>query len=391
MNIQRAYKFPNDSILLLGPRGIGKSTFVKEIIKPDLIIDLLQAKNQRELSINPSKLESLVGHLKKGQIVFIDEIQKIPELLDEVHRLIEEKKIIFVLTGSSARKLKRAGVNLLAGRALSKKMFPFTLYELNRLKKIDHILEFGTLAKSILEKNSELAEDFLSSYVQTYLKEEVFQESLARNLNQFSHFIELAGQYHGMILNFENISREVGVSGDTVKAWFNILEETLVGYLIPGYPLNLTLNETKHSRFYFFDSGVARAAEGFQDISDRPERKGFYFESLILNELKTYAEINRKKWKFYYYNSPSLGDIDFIIETKSKSINAPSEFITVEVKLSKKWDSRFEKLSHLVKDKYKNRVKKSICIYLGDQRLTKKSLEIYPLDIFIKELWSNEI
>lgn len=389
MKFKRIYSFPKTSILLFGPRGTGKSTYVKEVLKPDLTIDLLQSKFQRALSINPSHLEELTGHLKESQVVFIDEIQKIPELLDEVHRLIEEKKLTFILTGSSARKLRKAGVNLLAGRALSKKMFPLTLFEIGGTKKIDQILQNGSLPKSVLEKNDELADEYLASYVQTYLKEEVFQEGLTRNLAQFSHFIELAGQYHGMILNFENIAREVGTSGDTIKSWFQILEDTLIGIQLPAYRLNIAKKETKHSRFFFFDPGVARAAEGLSNLAESPERKGFYFEGVILNELRAYAEVHKKKWSIYYYNVPSSGDMDFIIETKKKSISQPAEFITLEVKLAKKWDSKFEKMSNSIKESCPKNLKRMLAIYLGDKRLTKNGIEIFPLDQFISELWNK--
>lgn len=389
MKFKRVYSFPKNSIFLFGPRGIGKSTLVRDSLKPDLTIDLLQAKFHRALSINPSHLEELTGHLKESQTVFIDEIQKIPELLDEVHKLIEEKKLIFYLTGSSARKLKKSGVNLLAGRAFSKKMFPLTLFEIGTARKLDHILQYGSLPKSVQEKDDELAEEYLASYVQTYLREEVFQEALTRNIAQFSHFIEVAGQYHGLILNFENIAREVGTSGDTIKAWFQILEDTLVGALVPAYRLNMAKNETKHSRFFFFDSGVARVAEGLKDFSEVPERKGFYFEGLILNELRIYAEVHKKKWNIYFYNIPSSGDIDFIIETKRKGLSQPAEFITLEVKLAKKWDSKFEKTSLAVKEKRPKNVKRMLAVYLGEKRLTKNQMEIFPLEQFVKELWRH--
>jgi predicted AAA+ superfamily ATPase len=302
---------------------------------------------------------------------------------------IEEKKLIFLLTGSSARKIRKSGVNLLAGRALSKKMFPLTLFEVGDEKKLDELIEFGTLPKSVTEKDSELCNEYLASYVQTYLKEEVFQEGLTRNLAQFSHFIELAGQYHGQILNFENIGREIGTSGDTIKAWFQILEDTLVGTLLPAYRLNIAKNETRHSRFYFFDPGVARASEGLIDIKESPERKGFYFEGLLLNELRAYAEVNQKKWNFYYYNTPSTGDVDFIIELRRKGISKPAEFITLEVKLSKKWDPKFEKMSLLLKEKHPKSVKRMLAIYLGDKRLTRNGIEIFPLSQFVKELWTK--
>lgn len=389
MIYQRVYQTPKESIFLLGPRGTGKSTFLKQEIRPSLILDLLKQDLFRELSLYPERLESRVSHLKKGESVLIDEIQKIPALLDEVHRLIEELGLVFYLTGSSARKLKREGVNLLAGRALSRKMYPLTLHEIGNTKKISELIEHGTLPKVVTEKNANLANEFLFSYVETYLKEEIFQEGLSRNLNNFSKFIEIAGQYQGQILNYENIAREVGKSGDTIKSWFQILEDTLVGYRIEPYPLKISPKESRHPRFYFFDCGVARAAEGISSLNEFPERKGFYFESLILNELKAYLEVSRKKYKIYYYSISSAGDLDFVIELKKKTINSPSRLLGIEVKLTKSWNSSFEKMSKKIYDSAPKKFDRMIGIYLGDSRITHPHIEVYPLNEFVKNLWAE--
>lgn len=388
---KRVYEKPKSSILLLGPRGIGKSTFIKDAAKPDLIIDLLKQETFRKLSLNPSLIEEMVAHLKSEQTVLIDEIQKIPALLDEVHRLIEDRHIIFLLTGSSARKLKKSGANLLAGRALSKKMYPLCLKEIDQDRSIQNLIFSGCLPKVVTLSDKDSINDFLFTYVETYLKEEVFQEGLVRNLNEFSKFVELAGQYHGQILNFENIARELGKSGDTIKSWFQILQDTLVGQLIEPYPLKIEVKETKHSKFYYFDCGVARAALGIQDLEDIPDQRGFYLETIILNELRTYFEVHRKKHKIFYYSISSGGDIDFIVETKKKTISSPAQFVGIEIKFTKKWNTDFEKTLHKVKLKCENKMVKSIGIYLGDQRLTKKNIEILPIYQFIDLLWKGEI
>ena len=299
MKFKRIYEKPKSSILLLGPRGTGKSTFIKTEAEPDLIIDLLKQETYRKLSLHPSLLEEMLSHLKPQQSVLIDEIQKIPALLDEVHRLIEDKNIIFYLTGSSARKLKKEGTNLLAGRALSKKIFCLSLKEIGSACSIQNLLFSGSLPKAVTEKNPDQINDFLFTYVETYLKEEVFQEGLTRNLNEFSKFIEVAGQYHGQIVNLANLSREIGKSGDTIKSWFQILQDTLIGQLIEPYPLKIADKETKHPRFYYFDCGVARAAQGVSNIEEIPEQRGFYLETIILNEIKTYLEVHRKKYKIF--------------------------------------------------------------------------------------------
>ncbi len=391
MKFKRIYEKPRTSILLLGPRGTGKSTFIKGEVKPDLVIDLLNQATFRKLSLNPSLLEEMIAYLKSKDVVLIDEIQKIPELLNEVHRLIEDREIIFLLTGSSARKLKRSGTNLLAGRALSKKMFPLTLKEIGSEKTILELIFSGTLPKAVTATDVMLINDFLFTYVETYLKEEIFQEGLVRNLNEFSKFIELAGQYHGQILNFENLSRDIGKSGDTVKSWFQILQDTLIGQLIEPYPLKIAARESKHPRFYYFDCGVARAAQGVQKIEDIPEQRGFYLETLILNELKTYFEVHRKKYKIFYYSISAVGDLDFIIETKKKTISAPAQFVGIEIKFSKVWKPEFEKILIKIKTQYPQQMIKSIGIYLGQQRLTRNSIDIYPIQLFVDLLWKDKI
>jgi predicted AAA+ superfamily ATPase len=391
VQIPRIYPKRRTSIMLLGPRGTGKSTFVREALKPDLTIDLLHNKTYRQLHLEPSRIEELVGHLARGQVVFVDEVQKIPELLDEVHRLIEDKGLLFVLTGSSARKLRTSGVNLLAGRAISKKMYPLTLREIGKRRPLETVLRNGGLPRAVTDNDNESVDEYLATYVETYLKEEVFQEGLTRNLANFSRFVECAGQYHGMTLNYESVARDLGVSGDTVRSWFQILIDTLVGSVLPAYPLNMERNETKHSRFYLFDAGVARAAEGLIDFFETPERRGYYFEGLILNELKAYCEVHRKNWRLFYYSAPGVGDIDFVVETRRKTMSAPARLITIEVKLAKEWKGAYEKLSLRIREKCPKQTSRSIGIYTGTRRLTRTGLEVFPLAQFLDELWDGKL
>ncbi|MFN7904682.1 MAG: ATP-binding protein [Pseudobdellovibrionaceae bacterium] len=386
---KRMYSILGNSCLILGPRGVGKSTFVLEQVQPALIIDLLKAKTFRELQMNPSLLEDQTAHLKKNETVFIDEIQKIPSLLDEVHRLIETKKIHFIMTGSSARKLRQSGTNLLAGRALGLKMFPLTLKELNGTQDILDVLKFGTLPTTINQRD--IADEYLASYVDLYLKEEVFQESLTRNLEAFSHFIEIAGQYHGQLINFENIGREIAISGDTIKSWFQILIDTLVGRKVEAYPTLIFPKQMRHSKFYFFDSGIAWAATG-QSFKEIPtEYKGFQFESLILNEVLTYLEVSRKKYRIFHFSVSQKGDVDFLIQRKKKSFNSAEELISLEVKASRLWKNGSEKLSMELKSALPKTIARSLAVYLGQQRLTKGSLEIFPIQEFVESLWSGEL
>jgi predicted AAA+ superfamily ATPase len=383
----RVYNFPSQSVLLLGPRGVGKSTFIRNQTVPNLEIDLLKSTHYRDLSLNPSSLEDRVSHLKPKDIVFIDEIQRIPELLNEVHRLIESKGLYFYLTGSSARKLRKSGVNLLAGRAIGRRMFPLTLHELQNWK-LDKLLKYGTLP-SVFHKDTDPIE-YLTSYVDMYLREEITQEAVTRNLGLFQQFLAIVGQYHGQVLNYENLAREVGKSGDTIKVWFEVLKDTLIGHEIKAFTPNLLKRETKHSKFYLFDPGVANAL--VNDLEDIPsERKGFLFESLILNELHVYLEVKRLKYQIFHFSHPNEGDIDFIIEVKKKTMSSPSQFISLDIKLSKKWNSSFGSTTHVLQEKAGSRLLKSFAIYTGETRLTTKTLQILPLKMFISELWAGRI
>ena len=385
MKIQRIYSKIKDTCFLLGPRGVGKSTFLESTLNPDLTINLLEVKVFRELKKNPELLEGKVSHLKKNSLITIDEIQKIPELLNEVHRLIEKKKLRFVLTGSSAKKLRSEGENLLGGRALQFKMFPFSLLELNGKISIQNLIQYGSLPVALGHSGGIV--EALESYIETYLKTEIQAEALARNLDEFSQFLEIMGQMNGRILNFESISSAVGKSGDTIKKWISILTDTLLGSEVPSFRPSFKVREVSHSKYYFFDQGVARAAAGLIHEPLDAIQKGFCLETLVLNELKIFQEVKRKKNKISFYQVQNFGEIDFIIETRKKTIDRPGTYVALEVKASQKWKSEYEKTTRQFAINFKNKNDcKMIGIYLGSERLTFGNYQVYPLEMFVQEL-----
>lgn len=389
MKIGRIYPLPKKSFFLFGPRGVGKSTWIKAHYNHALEIDLLQHKNFIELQNNPDTLEQRVAHLKRGAWVFIDEIQKLPSLLDEVHRLIEKRGLHFILTGSSARKIKCQGVNLLAGRALTHKMYPFSLRELGTQSSIKTRCILGLLP--IVLNNPENAEQTLYSYVETYLREEIKEEAAVRRLDQFSRFLQIAGRLSGQVINFQNIARETGRSGPAVSKWYDILEETLLAHRIEPYRPGFKVRETGHPKYYLFDPGVARVCAQIGADEFGSTEMGFSLETLILNELLVYREISGRMKPIYYYSTPGAGEIDFLIETKAKTINHPAEFITLEIKLSTKWKSEFEAPSRALFNFAKTKHKRMIGVYLGTDRLTRHGFEVYSLADFINELFEGKI
>lgn len=388
MNISRLYPLPNKSFFLFGPRGTGKSTWVRENFHPSIEVNLLIQQTFLKLQNNPSLLGEQLASLKKKSWVFIDEVQKLPSLLDEVHHLIERNDLRFILTGSSARKLKRGGANLLAGRALTHKMFPFSLREL-KTKNIKYHCTYGTLPLAL--KDPESVEQTLYSYVETYLREEIKEEALVRKLDQFNRFLQIAARLNGQVLNYGNIARETGRSSVIISQWYDILEETLLGSRLMPYRPGFKVRESGHPKFYWFDPGVARVSAQIDANDFGSTEMGSALETLVLNELRIYQECSQRQRPIHYYETPGAGEIDFVIQLRPKTIDRPAEFMSVEVKASQKWKSDFEAPSRALKVFAKEKYKKMIGVYLGPDRLKRDGFEVYPLVDFINGLHTGEI
>jgi uncharacterized protein len=336
--LERDLIIPKDHFFLFGPRGTGKTTWLKEIFKPDVYIDLLYSENFLEFSNDPSLLRArLTAKLSKKNKVVIDEIQRIPILLNEVHALIEQYpyKFQFALTGSSARKLRRSEANLLAGRALTRHMFPFTKNELKNRFHLEDILRFGSLPKLTSLVKDEDKIDFLYSYAQTYIKEEIQQEALIRNLPNYVRFLKHLSLYNGQVLNLSNISREASISRAPLENYMSILIDTLMGSTLEPIHLKAKVKEVSTPKFYFFDCGIIEALSGNlgEPISDRV---GLLFETIVFNELKAYSEYSRKRFEIHFWSTPSGNEVDFICTKGKKRIG-------IEVKYSKKWKPEFSK------------------------------------------------
>lgn len=390
LHLQRIVPTPTKSFLLLGPRGTGKSTWLADAFPRALTIDLLDSTRFLALSRDPASLGRLVAPLRRGDWVVIDEIQRVPALLDEVHRLYEQKRgIHFALSGSSARKLRRAGANLLAGRALQLHMFPFLWPEYRAAWRLEQACEWGTLP--LVVSDPEHRAQTLATYVETYLKEEITAEALVRRLDPFVRVLMAAGLYNGQILNLENLSRESEVKRTTVERYFQILEDTLLASRVPAVSLGIRTKETTHPKFFLFDAGVARAAAGLADEPVDSVWKGFAFESLVFHEMRGYATLAGKNRPIFHYSVSGGFDIDFLVQTRSKTLSSPRQFVAIEVKLGRQFKPNWTKGLNVLLRECKKSVPRGIIVYQGKDRLASNGIDIMPAADFFDALHAGTL
>ncbi len=297
------------SFFLFGPRGTGKTTWLKSQFPKAIYLDLLDSRLYRSLQADPGRLEEYIPSKNKEWII-LDEVQKVPTLLNEVHRLIESKGFHFILTGSSARKLRRQGVNLLAGRAYTHYLYPFTSAELGKHFSLDHALRWGLLPGTL---NTSMPQDFLDAYLQTYLKEEVEQEALVRDLGTFARFLEVASLCQGTTLNVSNIAREVGAKRPAIENYFSILEDLRIAYALPAFNKRAARRLVHHSKFYFFDAGIYRALRPKGPLDTHEELDGMTLETLVLQELKALNDYLNLRYQLFYWKSATQLEVDFVL------------------------------------------------------------------------------
>ncbi len=312
-----------NSFFLLGPRGCGKTTLIKEFFsnKEHLWVDFLNLNDELRYKNNPELLVSEYLALdKKPTWIVIDEVQKVPQILDVVHRLIEEEKVKFALTGSSARKLKRSHANLLAGRAFRFSLSSFSYLELDNKFVLEDALNNGTLPKIFSEELKDEADKkrYLKSYVNTYLREEIIVEQLVRNIEPFHRFLEVAAQVNGEIINYSKIAREAKITDKSVARYFEILSDTLMGYLLPAYHKSVRKQQVESPKFFFFDTGVVRAIRNDLKYPVNPSTYDFgkLFESFIIMEIVKQNEYTESDFKLSYLKTKDGKEIDLIVEDK---------------------------------------------------------------------------
>ncbi|MFH1684075.1 MAG: AAA family ATPase, partial [Candidatus Margulisiibacteriota bacterium] len=306
----RLLKPPKDqSFFLFGPRGTGKTTWVKAHFPQAIYLDLLESELFNDLLANPQRLENLIPKDYNDWII-IDEVQKVPELLNMVHHLIESRKHKFVLTGSSARKLRQKGVNLLAGRALNYHFFPLTNLELGQNFNLKHALKFGLLPMAWQESDPK---KYLESYVKTYLQEEVQQEGLTRNLGAFSRFLETASFSQASLLNISSIAQECAIERKVVENYFTILEDLLIASRLPAFTRKAKRRVTLHPKFFYFDVGVFRVLRPMGPLDSPAEAEGAALETLFFQELRAINEYNYLGYNLYYWRTSNGLEVDFVL------------------------------------------------------------------------------
>jgi predicted AAA+ superfamily ATPase len=312
------------SFFLFGARGTGKTRLIQSLLKNHesvLWIDLLREGEVLQFLRSASELRSrLDGLTKPPSFVVIDEVQRVPSLLNEVHSLIEERHQKFALTGSSARKLRRGAANLLAGRALLNHLFPLTFRELGEDFSLEQVLRWGSLPAVINEQNPEVRNALLRTYVDVYLREEIREEQLVRNLDPFARFLEAAAQSNGHILNFSQIAREAGTDSKGVARYFQILEDTLLGFFLEPYQSSIRKRQRQHAKFYLFDTGVKRALEGGlrNELSAQSYEWGRAFEHLVILEAHRLNAYLQSDFKFSYLKTQGQLEIDLIAERRGE-------------------------------------------------------------------------
>jgi len=366
----------NDSTFVWGARQVGKTTLLKETYPSVVYYDLLQAKDFERLQRNPSLLGEDLASLADGETVIIDEIQKIPQLLDEVHSLIFRKNIRFILSGSSPRKLKRSGANLLGGRALKAILYPLVSAEIPDFD-IHKAVRYGMLPRHYLVSDPWKR---LSAYIGVYLNEEIREEALSRRLRAFSRFMEIAAFSNGEILVYKNIAQDCGIDYRTVQDYFEILVDTLVGYMIPSFTLTKKRRSIQSPKFYYFDVGIANYLRNRRNIQMGSTDFGHAFEHFIIQELIAYLGYNEKEEQLSYWHTSSGYEVDAIIGDGR---------VAIEIKSTEEIQSRHLKGLKAFQEEFPDC--RLIAVSFDSRPRISNGVEIYPVNDFLTKLWAHEI
>jgi predicted AAA+ superfamily ATPase len=380
----RLLKLPPRSFFLFGMRGVGKSTWARQVLPDATRVDLLDEGLYQSYLRNPGLFGRELARVQAGRWVVLDEVQRLPNLLNDVHRFMEDRRLRFALLGSSARKLKHAGVNLLAGRALSRVMLPLLPSELGADFDLERVLAAGSVAVIM---QSEAPDESLRAYVQMYLKQEIQAEALVRNLPGFARFLPIAALFHGQVLNTASLARDAGVARTTVAGYLDILADTQLAWLLPAFEARLRVKERQHPKLYWVDPGVARAARGDFHPPSAVER-GPLLEGWVGTLLRAYGDPttglgHRYDSLAYWAPSSNSVEVDFIVR-RGRQLAA------IEVKAKSALSSRdFAGLKAIGE---LDRVGRRVLVFMGERPFrTEEGIDALPVAHFVDELEAGKI
>lgn len=367
------------SLLLLGPRQTGKSFLLKSL-KPDISINLAKESEYQQHLKQPDLIEKIVLPLTegKGGLVFVDEIQRIPEMMNTVQSLIDDhKNIIFLLSGSSPRKLRKKEINLLPGRIFSHQLFPLSFWELKSDFDLTKCLTRGSLPEIYF---ASYGPELLGEYIDGYLREEIIAVALVKNVASFSRFIDLAAAGSWQELNYSQWASDSEIPKETIRRFMDILSETLLIHRVPGFTqIRSTRKAIQKEKFLFFDIGVRNGILGIQNNKFTPDELGFLFEQWIVLQIITLNSYRKKKWNLYYYRDDKKTEVDLLIETDSK-------IIAIEIKWSDKYKSSWKAPLLTFAEQKPSKPVELIILYRGQRRLKDESVEVLPFQQFLKTL-----
>lgn len=365
------------SLFLFGPRSTGKTSLLRDqFSESTLVIDLLRASSFLPLSQNPSELESMI-RASGAKIVIIDEVQKLPQLLDEVHHLIETTELRFILTGSSSRRLKRQNANMLGGRASKCSLFPFTWKELEKADKFDlnRYLRFGSLPRVYF---SDAPGEELYDYVDVYLKDEIQLEAAVRNLPAFSRFLRVAALSSGNVLNYSNVANDVGLSANTIREYFSLLDDTLIGFQLPPWGNAKKRKSIAKAKHYLFDCGVIHALSGTKNVDRNSDLYGTCFEHFIINEVRAYNAYQSKRWELSFWRTDHGQEVDLII----------NDSVAIEIKSTKKPATKMQRSLELIAEEADWQARILVC-QDPIAKTFENGVQQLPWTEFLQKLWDG--
>ena len=374
---RRSLTLPKTSFFLFGPRATGKTTWLRQVLPAAHWWDLVPSESFVRYLREPSLFRREVEALPAGGWVVVDEVQKVPALLDEVQALISAhgKRHRFALSGSSARKLRRLDANLLAGRVVNRGFFPLTMAEAGFAVPIDEILRTGLLPG--VRADPDAAEDVLEAYAANYVHQEIQQEALTKDVPGFARFLRVAALLNGQAVSASNVANEAAVARTTVQRYFQILVDTLIGVMVPAWQPRLRVREVAHPRFYFFDPGVARAVAGQMRVPVQAQERGALLETWVLHELRAHMQFAQTGGEVQWYRTGAGAEVDFVWR-------GPRHAIGIEVKASERWRGESGAvLRELVAAK---KIRKAVAVYLGDRVLDDGGILVLPAQRFAERL-----